>query len=624
MTKWPSILKRILAQLSLRAEVGQSGNVFEINSPAGSGGDMIRIHPNGHVGIGYVDDDLAPLYITNNDETLKAGFVNGIRMFIGDPKLTDYPFGTANTNPLSGGFVGYYVQIVSTAIRQQIWGMNPVVSNSLTLDAYMFGIETDVSNYNANVPDPRQPFHKMGCDSVSGGDHMCSAAYGVNALTAAASWRHGMWMDFVGNGQAGTTLMLTTNSCSVTYGIDISRSIISTAAIRLPNNSAIVAKNAANNADTHLMSVGGDDSIFVAYLSTRILAGFSPTCYVATGSLMLGQYTGAPTLGLDIYGGSARLHTLPTPAAATVSTSTTGGTLAAATYLYWVVAEDRIGLKTVASTSVSQVTTGTTSSNTITISQVTGGVKYYVLRKATAPTPGATETILVGTTILSNVFALATVVDTGAALTTFTSGGRNNTGDMTVDGAVIGGTGYTNAVVNFTQSTCYVATANAATTTTAETKSLVGTGLGSMTAPAQSLAVGETFELEAEGFWTTGATAGTVTFQMKIGSVVIATTGAIAPTISMTTRPWRFKQRFTVRAVGSGTSANVFAQGKGFEYEPATPSTATTASTTWQTVNTAVSSGFDSTIANLIDFQSITSNALHTITCTNLTLKRAA
>ena len=85
-------------------------------------------------------------------------------------------------------------------------------------------------------------------------------------------------------------------------------------------------------------------------------------------------------------------------------------------------------------------------------------------------------------------------------------------------------------------------------------------------------------------------------------------------------RPWRLKGVFTVRAVGPGTNANVYAQGK-FEYEPVTPSTATTASTTWQMVNTAVSSGFDSTVSNLVDLAITSSVSTGTFTCTNLTLR---
>ncbi len=162
--------------------------------------------------------------------------------------------------------------------------------------------------------------------------------------------------------------------------------------------------------------------------------------------------------------------------------------------------------------------------------------------------------------------------------------------------------------------------ASAASTTTQETKSLIGTIVGTFTLGASHLLVGKMFRLNCWGFISTGVTAGTITFFTKVGGVTILTTGAIAPTASMSGRPWRHEAVFTVRAVGSGTSATVFAQGW-FEYAPATPSSATTALTTWQMVTTAVSSGFDSTTTNLVDFQSTTSNNGHTITCSNAMLE---
>lgn len=635
--RYAGILRKILQQLWLRADAAQTqemiridtspaqtGNILEVNSVnIGNviGGDRLKITPLGHILLGdpyYPATDTGVISIYTDPKIMNPGYA-AMRVFMGAQALQ----AGGDLGPIIGDWVGYYCQVCADSTRTNVWGMNPVVANSAVTPATMFGIESDVSNYNAAVPDPFNTNQSFCFYAGSGGDHMVSAAYAMLANSAAASFRHGMWIAWCGNGQANTTLITADSTCNVSFGFDLAAATMPGGWCRTPNNCPLQARNAANTADKYIIGLAGNDSLFLGYdnaVNCSFAAGGPQTTYFTTWNMVLGVVSAAPAYGLDLYGGDLRLRSLATPATPATATATTGGTLAAATYVYWVVVEDRMGFRTVASvTGANQVTTGATSTVTITPVAVTGANKYYVLRKATAPTPGAAETILVG----SNTTGAA-IIDTGAALTSYTSVGRNNTADATVDGAVIAGTGYTNAVVNYSQSLCYVATANAATTTTAETKSLVGTGLGSMTSPAQSLAVGQTYELEAEGFMTTGATAGTITFQMKIGSVVIATTGAIAPTISITSRPWRFKQRFTVRAVGSGTSANVFAQGKGFEYEPVTPSTATTASTTWQTVNTAVSSGFDSTIANLIDFQSITSNALHTITCTNLTLKRAA
>jgi len=160
----------------------------------------------------------------------------------------------------------------------------------------------------------------------------------------------------------------------------------------------------------------------------------------------------------------------------------------------------------------------------------------------------------------------------------------------------------------------------AASTNATETKSMIGTVVGSYTLGASHLLVGKMFRLECWGFITTSGTPGTINWQVKIGSVVIASTTALTPTISLAGRPWHLNCVFTVRAVGSGTSANVFAQGL-LEYAPATPSSATTSYTTWQMVNTAVSSGFDSTVTNLVDCVTTTSSNVNTISCSNSQLE---
>ncbi len=162
--------------------------------------------------------------------------------------------------------------------------------------------------------------------------------------------------------------------------------------------------------------------------------------------------------------------------------------------------------------------------------------------------------------------------------------------------------------------------ASAASTNATETKSMIGTVVGSFTIGASHLLVGKMFRLSAWGFITTSGTPGTINWIAKIGSVTIASTGALTPTINMASRPWHMECVFTVRAVGSGTSANVFAQGN-FSYDAVTPSSATTSAISWQMVNSAVSSGFDSTATQLVDFVTTTSSNVNTITCSNASLE---
>lgn len=95
---------------------------------------------------------------------------------------------------------------------------------------------------------------------------------------------------------------------------------------------------------------------------------------------------------------------------AAASTSTTGGTLAAATYYYKIVAFDAQGRKLITN-EVSQVTTGTTSSNTLSWGAVEGAVEYRVYRGTATNTQ--TGYYSVGAGVL-------TYLDIGATLTTGT------------------------------------------------------------------------------------------------------------------------------------------------------------------------------------------------------------
>lgn len=96
--------------------------------------------------------------------------------------------------------------------------------------------------------------------------------------------------------------------------------------------------------------------------------------------------TGGTTcaVGAPIYwvGGAKPLTTVGTQALATptftAATATTGGTLAAATYYYRVTAVNAIG--ETLSNEVSQATTGTTSTVTLTITAVSGATSYNVYR----------------------------------------------------------------------------------------------------------------------------------------------------------------------------------------------------------------------------------------------------
>lgn len=259
-----------------------------------------------------------------------------------------------------------------------------------------------------------------------------------------------------------------------------------------------------------------------------------------TATRLLGYNRFDPTYGLDMRGGSLRIQAIATPAAPSLSTSTTGGTLAAGTYTYWVVAEGPAGNKTLVGASAAQVTTGTTSTVTITFPTTPGASKFYALRKATAPTAGATESILVGSVDATGAAGVpyTTLVDTGAALASFTVPSRNATADLLLDGRIQMGSSSTNNSLLMSDTTG-IATwkvkpynassaaqspaANATTYLTNSNITLVGT----------PLAVGSTIKWKLY-FTKTGAGTAAKSILIKVGTAG-TTADATAVTLALPT-----------------------------------------------------------------------------------------
>lgn len=112
-------------------------------------------------------------------------------------------------------------------------------------------------------------------------------------------------------------------------------------------------------------------------------------------------------------------------------------------------------------------------------------------------------------------------------------------------------------IVNLFSQTASVTIAN----TTSET-TLTGTGVGSMTIPANLLLVGEMFELTAWGYYTTRpVVTGNLTLRVKAGSTTLASIvqSAIAPNLG--TSQWHIEAIMTIRA--SGVSGSIMTQACG-------------------------------------------------------------
>lgn len=167
------------------------------------------------------------------------------------------------------------------------------------------------------------------------------------------------------------------------------------------------------------------------------------------------------------------------------------------------------------------------------------------------------------------------------------------------------------------------------------TQQLAGTSFGSFTTaksvipptslitlPAAFWALGKMMRVKVAGaIGTLVTTPGTITFQVMHGSIVVFTTGAIQLNATAHTAiPFELEVLLTCRIVGSGTTAKLMGQGKvlGIMFTPtAAQVDGVNSHAAMMAPNTtpANGTGFDSTIANILDFWAgfSISNAANTV-----------
>jgi hypothetical protein len=150
---------------------------------------------------------------------------------------------------------------------------------------------------------------------------------------------------------------------------------------------------------------------------------------LATGGL-LGLNQTSPTYGLHMLGGGQRIAALGSP---NTPTLTKTGSSTTATYAYAVVAKDRAGNVTLASTASATQTNAATldgsNYNTVNWTAVSGAVSYDVYRiTATSATGNSATTGRIATAVTVLTYNDQGVAASGAVPT------RNTTADLTVDG----------------------------------------------------------------------------------------------------------------------------------------------------------------------------------------------
>jgi len=142
-----------------------------------------------------------------------------------------------------------------------------------------------------------------------------------------------------------------------------------------------------------------------------------------------------------------------------------------------------------------------------------------------------------------------------------------------------------------------------------------GTGVGTLTLPANFLKVGRQVRLKMSGHYGSTSAAPTLNFLASLGGTTVVTSGAISmTTVTMAARPWQMEINFTCRA--TGTSATVI--GNGFVLGHNTVAIQNSwlmVGTAAVNINTSVSNAFALTVACSV------SAANNNITCNHATLE---
>jgi hypothetical protein len=94
--------------------------------------------------------------------------------------------------------------------------------------------------------------------------------------------------------------------------------------------------------------------------------------------------------------------------------------------------------------------------------------------------------------------------------------------------------------------------------TTSET-TLIGSGTGSLVIPSSAWGVGKSFEVTVQGIYSTDNTnPASITLKLKLGSTVIASSGAISMNANRTNIPFVLQATITCRSTGASGSVYTF------------------------------------------------------------------
>jgi hypothetical protein len=179
---------------------------------------------------------------------------------------------------------------------------------------------------------------------------------------------------------------------------------------------------------------------------------------------------------------------------------------------------------------------------------------------------------------------------------------------------------YVSGIKHTLGGTLFVSKADAATTAggSASELTLIGTGVGTLTLPANFFEPGKTLRFRADGYFRSTDLGPTLNVKFKFGSTSVLTTGATAlGLVAATDRPWRCTGTITCRTTGA--TGTVHGQGV---WEMLDLTTAIGSPTWIEMVRTGALT-VDTTAAIVVDLthQWGTSNASNIVTCTNFAIE---
>jgi len=159
---------------------------------------------------------------------------------------------------------------------------------------------------------------------------------------------------------------------------------------------------------------------------------------------------------------------------------------------------------------------------------------------------------------------------------------------------------------------------------TATTSTLIGAGVGTLILPANFFIVGRVVRLKAFGYVTTISAPNLITFLVKLGASTIANTNngtSLAPTASMTAKPWEMDLVITCRTVGS--SGTVFPVGniKMSSNATAAFNAANLAEVLFCSTATPAAVTINTTASQTVDFQLTDAGIGTTVVCTNFSVE---